>query len=90
MVCQVLSGRIIDTLYLSVYNIVMEYLGDLRLACEDARTMNDLDESTRTGNDAAIMNTLLSIPVQIHVPPPDRLHLVFPYLSPRKVSRALR
>jgi len=84
-VCQVLSGRIIDTLYLSVYNIFMQYSGDLRLACEDARTMNDLDESTRTGNDTAIMYVFPSIPVQRPVLPPSRPHLVFPYSSPRQV-----
>jgi hypothetical protein len=60
-----------------VYDLYMQYWGDVWRVKMPAPT-NDLDESTRMGNDA-IMYIFLSILVQIRVLPLDPPRLVFPY-----------
>jgi len=62
-----------------VYDLYMQYWGDVRLACEDARTDQDLDESTCASTGTVIMYIFVSILVQIPALPPDPAHLVFPY-----------
>ncbi len=62
-----------------VYDVYVKCWRSVRLVCEDTWLIDNIDESTCTGNGTAFMNIFLSIPVQIPAPPPGRPHSVFPY-----------